>query len=406
MAKKSVRDVEVAGKRVLVRADFNVPLKNGAITDDTRIRETLPTIRHLIERGAKVILMSHLGRPKGKVVEEMRLNPVADRLSELLGRPVRKADEVVGERVRELAAQLKDGDVLLLENVRFHPGEEKNDPELARALAELADLYVNDAFGAAHRAHASTEGVARFLPAVSGLLMEKELEVLGRALERPERPFTAIIGGAKVKDKIDVIRNLLNLADSILIGGGLAFTFLKALGYEVGGSLVEEDKLDIAREFMELAREKGVRFLLPTDAVIAREIREDAEVRTVRMDAMEPGWMGLDIGPETAERYAEVIESSRMIVWNGPMGVFELEPFSRGTRVVAEACARTEGYTIIGGGDSAAAVEAFGLKDRMDHISTGGGASLEFMEGKELPGVAALEDRAEPGEADKREVKP
>jgi phosphoglycerate kinase len=393
MAKKSVRDLDVAGKRVLVRVDFNVPLKDGTITDDTRIRETLPTIEYLLERGAKVILASHLGRPKGKVVEDMRLNPVAARLSELLGRPVRKADEVVGAGVRDLVGQMADGDVLLLENVRFHPGEEKNDPELARALADLADLYVNDAFGAAHRAHASTAGVAEHLPAVSGLLMEKELEVLGRALENPERPFTAIIGGAKVKDKIDVIQNLLNLADNILIGGGLAFTFLKALGHEVGNSLVEEDKLDIARGFMEQAREKGVNFLIPTDAVIARELKEDAETRTVKLDAMEPGWMGLDIGPETARTYADVIEKSRMIVWNGPMGVFEMEPFSHGTRIVAEACARTEGYTIIGGGDSAAAVEKFRLADRMDHISTGGGASLEFMEGKALPGVVALDDK-------------
>jgi phosphoglycerate kinase len=393
MAKKSVRDLDVAGKRVLVRVDFNVPLKDGTITDDTRIRETLPTIEYLLERGAKVILASHLGRPKGKVVEDMRLNPVAARLSELLGRPVRKADEVVGAGVRDLVGQMADGDVLLLENVRFHPGEEKNDPELARALADLADLYVNDAFGAAHRAHASTAGVAEHLPAVSGLLMEKELEVLGRALENPERPFTAIIGGAKVKDKIDVIQNLLNLADNILIGGGLAFTFLKALGHEVGNSLVEEDKLDIARGFMEQAREKGVNFLIPTDAVIARELKEDTETRTVKLDAMEPGWMGLDIGPETARTYADVIEKSRMIVWNGPMGVFEMEPFSHGTRIVAEACARTEGYTIIGGGDSAAAVEKFRLADRMDHISTGGGASLEFMEGKALPGVVALDDK-------------
>jgi phosphoglycerate kinase len=393
MNKKSVRDVEVKGKRVFVRVDFNVPLENGRITDDTRIRETLPTIRYLTERGAKVILASHLGRPKGQVVEEMRLTPVAERLAELLGKPVAKADEAVGDAVKAQVAKLKEGDVLLLENVRFYPGEEKNDPALAKAFAELADLYVNDAFGAAHRAHASTEGIAHYLPAVSGLLMEKELEVLGKAITNPERPFTAIIGGAKVKDKIDVINNLLNIADNIIIGGGLSFTFLKAQGCEIGKSLVDNEKLDLARGFIQKAKEKGVNFLLPVDVVVADEFSANANTKTVSVHDIPADWQGLDIGPKTCEMYAKTIASSKLVVWNGPMGVFEMEPFAGGTRAIAEACANTEGYTVIGGGDSAAAVEKFNVADRMDHISTGGGASLEFMEGKALPGVIALNDK-------------
>ena len=392
MNKKSVRDVDVAGKKVFVRVDFNVPLENGRITDDTRIRETLPTIRYLIEKGAKVILASHLGRPKGQVVEELRLTPVAKRLSELLGRPVAKADEAIGETVRAQIAQMKDGDVLLLENVRFYPGEEKNDPELAKAFADLADLYVNDAFGAAHRAHASTEGIARHLPAVSGLLMEKELQVLGKALHNPDRPFTAIIGGAKVKDKIDVIDNLLNIADNLLIGGGLSYTFLKAQGYEIGKSLVDDEKLDLALGFINKAKEKGCNFLLPVDIVVADAFNEKANTKVVPISQIPADWEGVDIGPETRKRYADIIRSSKLVVWNGPMGVFEIEPFSHGTRAIAEACANTEAYTVIGGGDSAAAVEKFNLADKMDHISTGGGASLEFMEGKALPGVVALND--------------
>ena len=393
MNKKSVRDVDVAGKKVFVRVDFNVPLENGRITDDTRIRETLPTIRYLIEKGAKVILASHLGRPKGQVVEELRLTPVAKRLSELLGRPVAKADEAIGEKVRAQIAQMKDGDVLLLENVRFYPGEEKNDPELAKAFADLADLYVNDAFGAAHRAHASTEGIARHLPAVSGLLMEKELQVLGKALHNPDRPFTAIIGGAKVKDKIDVIDNLLNIADNLLIGGGLSYTFLKAQGYEIGKSLVDDEKLDLALGFINKAKEKGCNFLLPVDIVVADAFNEKANTKVVPISQIPADWEGVDIGPETRKRYADIIRSSKLVVWNGPMGVFEIEPFSHGTRAIAEACANTEAYTVIGGGDSAAAVEKFNLADKMDHISTGGGASLEFMEGKALPGVVALNDK-------------
>lgn len=393
MSKKSVRDVELGGKRVFVRVDFNVPLENGKITDDTRIRETLPTIKYLTERGAKVILASHMGRPKGQVVEELRLTPAAERLSELLGQPVVKTEESVGESVKAKIAEMKDGDVLLLENVRFYAGEEKNDPELAKAFAELADLYVNDAFGAAHRAHASTEGIAHYLLAVSGLLMEKELDVLGKALNQPERPFTAIVGGAKVKDKIDVIDNLLNIADNIIIGGGLAFTFLKAQGHEIGKSLVDNEKLDLAAGFIHKAKEKGVNFLLPVDVVVADEFNVNANVKAVDVNQIPSDWLGVDIGPKSGDLYAKVILESKLVVWNGPMGVFEMEPFSHGTRAVAEACAETRGYTVIGGGDSAAAVEKFQLGDKMDHISTGGGASLEFMEGKALPGVVALNDK-------------
>ncbi len=393
MNKKSVRDVDVSGKRVFVRVDFNVPMENGAITDDTRIRETLPTIQYLIERGAKVILASHLGRPKGAVVEEMRLTPAGVRLAELLGRPVLKADEAVGDKVKAQIAGMASGDVLLLENVRFFPGEEKNDPDLAKQFAELADLFVNDAFGAAHRAHASTEGIAHHLPAVSGLLMEKELAVLGKALSNPDRPFTAIVGGAKVKDKIDVINNLITLADNIIIGGGLSYTFLKAQGYEIGKSLVDNEKLDLALSFLAKAKARGVNFLLPVDIVVADDFSASAQTQIVGVDAIPADWEGIDIGPKTRELYAKTIAESKLVVWNGPMGVFEIEPFSHGTRAVGEACAVTSAYTVIGGGDSAAAVEKFGLADKMDHISTGGGASLEFMEGKALPGVVALNDK-------------
>ncbi|SEG79656.1 phosphoglycerate kinase [Paenibacillus sp. UNC499MF] len=393
MNKKSVRDVEVNGKRVFVRVDFNVPLENGQITDDTRIRETLPTIKFLIDKGAKVILASHLGRPKGQVNEDLRLTPVAARLSELLGKPVVKADEAVGEAVQAKVNELKDGEVLLLENVRFYPGEEKNDPELAKQFAALADLYVNDAFGAAHRAHASTEGIAHQLPAVSGLLMEKELDVLGKALNNPERPFTAIVGGSKVKDKIDVINKMLEIADNILIGGGLSYTFFKAQGHEIGQSLVDNEKLDLALGFIEKAKKLGKNFLLPVDIVISDDFSADANTNIVGIDSIPADWEGIDIGPKTRELYADVIKNSKLVVWNGPMGVFEIEPFSHGTRAVAQACADTSAYTVIGGGDSAAAAEKFHLADKMDHISTGGGASLEFMEGKVLPGVVALNDK-------------
>lgn len=393
MNKKSVRDVEVSGKRVFVRVDFNVPLEDGKITDDTRIRETLPTIKYLVEKGAKVILASHMGRPKGQVVDSMRLTPASERLSELLGKPVAKADEAVGDAVKAQIANMKDGDVLVLENVRFYPGEEKNDPELAKQFAELADLFVNDAFGAAHRAHASTEGIAHLLPAVSGLLMEKELSVLGKALSNPDRPFTAIIGGSKVKDKIDVINNLLTLADNVIIGGGLAYTFFKAQGHEIGQSLCDDSKLDTALGFIEKAKELGKNFYLPEDIVVSDDFSADANTNIVDIDGIPADWEGVDIGPKTRAKYAEVIKNSKLVVWNGPMGVFEIEPFSNGTREVAQACADTEAYTIIGGGDSAAAAEKFHLADKMNHISTGGGASLEFMEGKELPGVVALNDK-------------
>ncbi|KRE49212.1 phosphoglycerate kinase [Paenibacillus sp. Soil724D2] len=393
MSKKSVRDVEVAGKRVFVRVDFNVPVENGQITDDTRIRETLPTIKFLVEKGAKVILASHFGRPNGQVVEELRLTPVAAKLAELLGQSVIKADVSVGEIVKAQVDALESGDVLLLENVRFNEGEEKNDPELAKAFAELADLFVNDAFGAAHRAHASTEGIAHFIPAVSGLLMEKELDVLGKALNNPERPFTAIVGGSKVKDKIAVINNLLNIADNVLIGGGLTYTFLKAQGHEIGKSLVDNEKLDLALSFIEKAKEKGVNFLIPVDIVVADKFGADANTQIVDVDGIPADWEGIDIGPKTRELYADVIAKSKLVVWNGPMGVFEIEPFSHGTRAVAQACATTEGYTVIGGGDSAAATEKFHLAEQMNHMSTGGGASLEFMEGKALPGVVALNDK-------------
>ncbi|MFC7366039.1 MULTISPECIES: phosphoglycerate kinase [Bhargavaea] len=391
--KKSINDLDVAGKRVFVRVDFNVPLDGGHITDDTRIRAALPTIEKLSDAGAKVILASHLGRPKGQVNEDMRLAPVGKRLSELLGKDVRSLPESTGDAVKDAVASMQEGDVILLENVRFHAGEEKNDPELAKQFAQLADIYVNDAFGAAHRAHASTAGIAEHLPAASGLLMEKELDVLGKALADPERPFTAIIGGAKVKDKIGVIDHLLDKVDHLLMGGGLSYTFTKAQGHDVGNSLVEEDKIDLAKSFIRKAEEKGVKLHIPTDAVAASEFKADAETRIVKTDSIPEGWMGLDIGPETAAAYADVIRQSKTILWNGPMGVFEMDAFAEGTKKVAQAVAETEGYTIIGGGDSAAAVEKFELADRMDHVSTGGGASLEFMEGKDLPGVSALDDK-------------
>ncbi|AKP45928.1 MULTISPECIES: phosphoglycerate kinase [Bacillus] len=394
MNKKTIKDVDVKGKRVFCRVDFNVPMKDGNVTDDTRIRAALPTIQYLSENGAKVILASHLGRPKGQVVEEMRLTPVAKRLSELLHKDVRKTNESYGDEVKAEIAKMEDGDILLLENVRFHPGEEKNDPELAKAFAELADIYVNDAFGAAHRAHASTEGIAKYLPAVAGFLMEKELEALGNALSNPDRPFTAIIGGAKVKDKIGVIDNLLDKVDNLIIGGGLAYTFVKAKGYEVGKSLLEEDKIELAKDFMKKAEEKGVNFYMPIDVVVADDFSETANTKVVSIEEIPSDWEALDIGPETSKKYREVVLNSKLVIWNGPMGVFEMDKFAEGTKAVAQALADAENtFTIIGGGDSAAAVEKFHLADKMDHVSTGGGASLEFMEGKQLPGVVALNDK-------------
>ncbi|XJZ26880.1 phosphoglycerate kinase [Bacillota bacterium Lsc_1132] len=394
MNKKTLKDVDVNGKRVFCRVDFNVPMQEGKITDETRIRAALPTIQYLTEQGAKVILASHLGRPKGKAVDEMRLTPVAARLEELLNKEVKKADEAYGESVKALIDTMANGDVLLLENVRFYPGEEKNDPELAKAFAELADVYVNDAFGAAHRAHASTEGIAHHLPAVAGFLMEKELDVLGKALSNPDRPFTAIIGGAKVKDKIGVIENLLDKVDNLIIGGGLAYTFVKAQGYEVGKSLLEADKIDLANSFMAKAKEKGVNFYMPVDVIVADDFSEEANKKVVSIEEIPADWEALDIGPKTQEIYRDVIRNSKLVIWNGPMGVFEIDAFAGGTKAVAQALADSEGtYSVIGGGDSAAAVEKFHLADKMSHISTGGGASLEFMEGKELPGVVALNDK-------------
>ncbi|EJQ52850.1 phosphoglycerate kinase [Bacillus cereus] len=394
MNKKSIRDVDLKGKRVFCRVDFNVPMKEGKITDETRIRAALPTIQYLVEQGAKVILASHLGRPKGQAVEELRLTPVAARLGELLGKDVKKADEAFGPVAQEMVAAMNEGDVLVLENVRFYAGEEKNDAELAKEFAALADIFVNDAFGAAHRAHASTAGIADYLPAVSGLLMEKELDVLGKALSNPERPFTAIIGGAKVKDKIGVIRHLLDKVDNLIIGGGLAYTFVKALGHEIGLSLCENDKIELAKEFMQLAKEKGVNFYMPVDVVITEEFSETATTQIVGIDSIPSTWEGVDIGPKTREIYADVIKNSKLVVWNGPMGVFEMTPFAEGTKAVGQALADAEDtYSVIGGGDSAAAVEKFGMADKMSHISTGGGASLEFMEGKELPGVVCLNDK-------------
>ncbi|MGB9811605.1 MULTISPECIES: phosphoglycerate kinase [Dictyoglomus] len=396
MAKKTIldlRDEDLKGKRVLVRVDFNVPLKNGVITDDRRIREALPTIKYLMDKGAKVILVSHLGRPKG-FQDDLRLDPVAKRLSELLGKPVKKLNDCIGEEVEREISNMKEGDVILLENIRFYKEEEANDPEFAKKLASLADLYVNDAFGTAHRAHASTAGVAQYIPGVAGLLMKKEIEIMGKALESPERPFICILGGAKVSDKIGVIKNLMNKVDGFLIGGGMMFTFLKALGYEIGKSIVEEDKLDLAKEIMNMAKERGIQFLLPKDAVVVKEIKEDAPTSIKDIDKFEKDDIGVDIGPKTIELFREEILKAKTIIWNGPMGIFEIPAFANGTRKIAEAIAENRNcVSIVGGGDSAAAIQTLGLEDKFTHISTGGGASLEFLEGKELPGVAVLQDK-------------
>ena len=394
--KKSVEDVSVAGRKVLVRCDYNVPLKDGVITDENRITGALPTINYLREHGAKVILCSHLGRPKGEFNMKYSLAPVAKRLSERLGTEVPLAADVIGPDAQAKAAALKDGDVMLIENVRFHKEEEKNDPEFAKALAALAGedgIFANDAFGTAHRAHASTAGVAAYLPAVCGYLIQKEISIMGKALEDPARPFVAILGGAKVSDKIGVINNLIEKVDTLIIGGGMAYTFFRALGNTTGSSLCEEDKLDMALDLMAKARAKGVSFLLPVDNVIGREYKEDTTFMRIYSDSIPDGWMGLDIGEKTQELYAKTIIGAGTVVWNGPMGVSEWENFASGTRAVAKAVAESGAVSIIGGGDSAAAVEQLGFADKMTHISTGGGASLEFLEGLELPGIACLEDK-------------
>lgn len=393
--KKTVRDVDVAGRKVLVRCDFNVPMKDGAITDDFRIVSALPTIEYLLEKEAAVILMSHMGKPKGEPKPELSLAPVAERLSQLLGRDVKfiSDPQVVSDKVREAAAELKPGEVMLMENTRYRKEETKSEEPFTGELASLGELFVNDAFGTAHRDHSSTAGIARYLPTVSGFLIEKEVKFLGDALEAPERPFVAIMGGAKVGDKIPVIENLLKKVDTIIIGGGMMYTFFKAMGRETGKSIIDDDSLQLAGELMKKAEAAGVRMLLPVDTVCAEEFSNDSRSVVVRADELPADMMGMDIGPETAELYRKEIMSAKTIVWNGPMGVFEMENFSKGTRAVAEAMAECDGVTIIGGGDSAAAVEQFGLKDRMTHVSTGGGASMEFLEGKILPGIACIEEK-------------
>lgn len=398
MTKKTVANLsasDLSGKRVLVRADFNVPLDNGNITDDTRIRAALPTIQDLASKGAKVILCSHFGRPKG-VTEKLRLTPVAKRLSELLGKEVKKTDDCIGDEVAATVAAMADGDVILLENVRFYPEEEANDPEFAKKLASVADLYVNDAFGTAHRAHASTEGVTKYLsPSVAGFLMEKELQYLGSAIDNPQRPLAAIIGGSKVSSKIGVIEKLLEKCDKLLLGGGMVFTFYKARGLSVGKSLVEDDKLELAKSLEAKAKERGVTFLLPTDVIVADKFAADANTQTVSVENIPDGWMGLDIGPDSVKTFQDALADCKTVIWNGPMGVFEMEKFAAGTEGIARSLAgitKTGTTTIIGGGDSVAAVEQLNLGPEMSHISTGGGASLELLEGKELPGVAALDE--------------
>ena len=393
--KKTVRDIDVKDKRVFVRCDFNVPTdESGAITDDRRIRGAIPTIEYLVENGAKVILASHLGRPKGKPNPEYSLKIVADRLSELLGKEVQfvSEPEVTGPETRAAAAALASGEVMLIENVRFRAEETKNEESFSRELADLAEIFVNDAFGTAHRAHCSTAGIASFLPAVSGFLMEKEIKFFGDVLDNPQRPFTAVMGGAKVGDKIPLIENLIEKVDRIIIGGGMAYTFLKAQGLEIGTSLLEEDKMDMTLSLLKKAEEKGVEFLLPVDVVCADEFKNDSPCDVYPADQMPADRMGLDIGPETRKLYEEAVINSKTVVWNGPMGVFEMENFSKGTRAIAEAMNKCQGTTVVGGGDSAAAVREFDLEENISHISTGGGASLEFLEGKQLPGVTCLMD--------------
>ena len=393
--KKTVRDIQVEGKKVLVRCDFNVPMEDGAITDDVRIRAALPTINYLIENGAKVIIMSHMGRPKGEAKMEFSLAPVAKRLGELIQKDVTfiSSPVVVDDDVRKAAAALENGQVMLLENTRFRKEETKNEENFTKELAELGEIFVNDAFGTAHRAHCSTAGVAAFLPAVSGFLIEKEVKYLGNAVENPVRPLLAIMGGAKVSDKILLIENLLNKVDVLLIGGGMSYTFLKAKGYEIGKSLLDEENIGLAGDLMKKAEEKGVKMVIPVDVVCAKEFDNDAEIKVVPVTDIPADMEGMDMGPETVKLFAEEINKAKTVVWNGPLGVFEMDNFAVGTRSVAEALADCDAVTIIGGGDSAAAVKKFGLGDKMTHISTGGGASMEYLEGKELPGIAALQDK-------------
>ncbi len=391
--KKTVEDIDVKGKKVLVRCDFNVPLADGVITDDKRIRESVKTLKYLLDNGAAVIACSHLGRPKGEFNMKYSLAPVAERLSQLLGMDVIMASDVIGEDAKAKAAALKPGQIMLLENVRFHKEEEKNDPAFAKELASMADIYVNDAFGTAHRAHASTAGVADYLPAVCGYLIQKEISIMGKALEDPKRPFVAILGGAKVSDKIGVIENLIDKVDTLIIGGGMAYTFMRSMGNSTGTSICEEDKLDLAREMMAKARAKGVNFIIPVDNIVGREYKPDTPFMRIYSDAIPDGWMGLDIGPTTQELFSKSLIGAGTVVWNGPMGVSEWDNFASGTIAVAKAVAESGAISIIGGGDSAAAVEKLGFADKMTHISTGGGASLEFLEGLSLPGIACLNDK-------------
>jgi phosphoglycerate kinase len=388
--KKSVRDIQVGGKKALVRVDFNVPIAAGLVADDTRIIAAVPTLRYLLDHGASIILLSHLGRPKGRIVPELSLRPASERLSKILDRSVTFIGDCIGPDVKSAARELQPGEILMLENTRFYAEERANDSDFSAQLAELGDLFVNDAFGSAHRAHASTEGIARYLPSVAGFLMEKELEFLGRVLEKPEHPFVAILGGAKISDKIDVVKRLLEIADHLLIGGGMANTFLAAQGFDLASSLVEAEAVNTASNLLEEAQD---RLSLPSDLVIGNSFSSEAEHQVVAVDEIPQGWRAMDIGPATAEGFASRIADAQLVVWNGPMGVFEFEPFARGTQVVAEAMAACPGLTIVGGGDSAAAVRQAGLSEQMSHVSTGGGASLEFLEGKILPGVAALLDR-------------
>ncbi len=391
--KLSIDDLDLKGKRVLIRVDFNVPLHKGKITDDTRIKASLPTIKKVTEQGGRAILISHLGRPKGKVKEGLRLNLVAERLEELLKRRVRKLDDCIGEEVKKAVFELKDGEVILLENLRFHKEEETNDPEFAKRLASLADVFINDAFGTAHRAHASTVGVTKFLPSACGYLLKKEIEYLGKVLSNPERPFIVMLGGAKVSTKIGVIKNLLGKADIFIFGGGMAYTFFRARGVETGKSLVEEDKIELAKEILIEAIRKGIPILLPIDHVVADKVAVDANVKVVQRLGIPPDWQAVDIGPATVAKFGHAINKGRTVLWNGPMGIFEIEPFSKGTFAIAKLLADSKATTVIGGGDSIAAIAKAGLTDKMSHVSTGGGASLEFLEGKELPGVVALSDK-------------